>query len=411
MTEQVKTCNNLPGCLGGMARVKTTGEIGTIVAHNFDGDELTWQLSINGVTRWFQTDALEALGASVTVVAKTWNRESHGLFDYEAQSDKLISQTFSTTAGSVDFVRRGTNVEVIPENQPLGRCSENSKGLVRLVKKQSDFWIETAWHKRPWLQLRDLASGQKLSEGDEIKLGRKKFRVRQLATSSSGEVQPDLRLDCAGAPCLVDKKVELESSICRICLLEGSDEDDPLISPCKCKGSIEYVHLGCIRHWIHDRMKLPEVSGRRGYFFRPLTCELCKTPYPTQVRTVNGEESSETMPFAQVPQLQPPFMVLESREVNHPGLHVLPFGDKALTLGRGHECDVRIGDVSMSRCHATISLDEGGVVLRDNSSKFGTLVRMSNSRKLEANCPIAIQADRTVLAITLQTPPETALKD
>lgn len=70
----------------------------------------------------------------------------------------------------------------------------------------------------------------------------------------------------------------LNGRSCRICLLEGSSEDDPLIRPggwpwmattdrwtdrsygsygeigllrpCQCKGSIEYVHLGCLRHWV-----------------------------------------------------------------------------------------------------------------------------------------------------------------
>eukprot|EP00434_Breviolum_minutum_P015873 symbB.v1.2.013987.t1/scaffold1006.1/size144824/8 len=55
--------------------------------------------------------------------------------------------------------------------------------------------------------------------------------------------------------------------LCRICLLEGPGEDDPLIAPCQCKGSIEYVHLGCLRHWIRGRLNLAD-RPLGSYFYR-----------------------------------------------------------------------------------------------------------------------------------------------
>lgn len=44
--------------------------------------------------------------------------------------------------------------------------------------------------------------------------------------------------------------------------------------------------------------------------------------------------------------------------------------------GRGHESDVRIPDVSISRHHATIKFVEGAFFLEDHNSKFGTLVAL-----------------------------------
>lgn len=44
--------------------------------------------------------------------------------------------------------------------------------------------------------------------------------------------------------------------------------------------------------------------------------------------------------------------------------------------GRGHESDVRIPDVSISRYHATIRFVEGHFQLEDHNSKFGTLVSL-----------------------------------
>ena len=46
-----------------------------------------------------------------------------------------------------------------------------------------------------------------------------------------------------------------------------------------------------------------------------------------------------------------------------------------IKVGRGHDSEVRITDISVSRCHALIKKSiKGDYVLEDNSSKFGTLV-------------------------------------
>lgn len=51
---------------------------------------------------------------------------------------------------------------------------------------------------------------------------------------------------------------------CRICRGEGSEEDQ-LFYPCKCSGSIKFVHQSCLVEWLsHSQKKY---------------CELCKTPF------------------------------------------------------------------------------------------------------------------------------------
>lgn len=47
-------------------------------------------------------------------------------------------------------------------------------------------------------------------------------------------------------------------------------------------------------------------------------------------------------------------------------------------MGRGHESDLRINDISVSRIHAMIKFKEGKFLLEDNNSKFGTLVLVKN---------------------------------
>jgi len=73
------------------------------------------------------------------------------------------------------------------------------------------------------------------------------------------------------------------------------------------------------------------------------------------------------------------YMVLESlsQEKNNSRIiHIIrPSPTKNIfKLGRGHESDLRINDISVSRCHAKIKLENGKFLLEDNTSKFGTLV-------------------------------------
>ncbi|KAI8962146.1 hypothetical protein F5Y11DRAFT_324027 [Daldinia sp. FL1419] len=56
----------------------------------------------------------------------------------------------------------------------------------------------------------------------------------------------------------------IDPDTCRICRGEGT-ADEPLFYPCKCSGSIKYVHQDCLMEWLSHSQKKH--------------CELCKTPF------------------------------------------------------------------------------------------------------------------------------------
>lgn len=340
----------------------------------------------------------------VQVVANTWARDSHDLFDFEAT--QLQTKTF-TVASSSKFIRTGTDVQMLPD---AASTTPGAEPMLRLVPRDGVFYVDKAApatsSKKLWVVVRDLATcGHRLTEQDVIKLGRFKFRVRQMVTEDCSEKQPELFFEENGSVCEVEQNHEtgLSSMACRICLLEGSSEDDPLIKPCQCKGSIEHVHLGCLRHWVKGRLNLADTQ-EGSYFYRPLPCELCKAAYPAYV-CMHGQER---MPLVEVPKTAPPFIVLEnmmrdSQQHSSRGLHVVSLAEnKLLKLGRGHESNVRIADVSISRCHATIRFHRGEFILEDNNSKFGTLVAMKKPRALDIGSAISIQVGRTVLSLSMQ---------
>lgn len=57
-------------------------------------------------------------------------------------------------------------------------------------------------------------------------------------------------------------------------------------------------------------------------------------------------------------------------------IHILNFSNEKNTfnMGRGHESEIRVNDISVSRCHAIIKYKPDGIYIEDNRSKFGTLV-------------------------------------
>lgn len=71
-------------------------------------------------------------------------------------------------------------------------------------------------------------------------------------------------------------------------------------------------------------------------------------------------------------------------------------------LGRGHESDLRINDISVSRLHSKIKFVDGRFLLEDNTSKFGTLVLINKRCALMPGFNKAIQIGRTVLNFSVK---------
>jgi len=72
-------------------------------------------------------------------------------------------------------------------------------------------------------------------------------------------------------------------------------------------------------------------------------------------------------------------------------------------MGRGHESDLRINDISVSRCHALIKYKDNKFLLEDNLSKFGTLVLVKNKTNLVPGFNKAVQVGRTVINFSVKS--------
>jgi FHA domain len=82
------------------------------------------------------------------------------------------------------------------------------------------------------------------------------------------------------------------------------------------------------------------------------------------------------------------YIVLESLPLEKNSsrtIHVLGFSEQKMmySMGRGHESEVRVNDISVSRCHAKIKYHPEGIFIEDNRSKFGTLVLLKEQFPLD----------------------------
>lgn len=61
------------------------------------------------------------------------------------------------------------------------------------------------------------------------------------------------------------------SIMCRYCFDEGPPESPYMVAPCRCSGSMKYVHIECLLRWLQQQQQLP--CGAVWH------CELCNHVY------------------------------------------------------------------------------------------------------------------------------------
>lgn len=138
-------------------------------------------------------------------------------------------------------------------------------------------------------------------------------------------------------------------------------------------------------------MAKKEESNHVSYVWKQFECEICKKPYPYVFKS-NGNRFR--LVDVDIPK-EKNFLWLESLtfEKNSSRMVHVIMPDKdhsSFKMGRGHESELRVSDISVSRCHALVKYDAEDTqqyFLEDNLSKFGTLVL--------SNHPIELEVDQT----------------
>ena len=72
---------------------------------------------------------------------------------------------------------------------------------------------------------------------------------------------------------------------CRICLCEESAaKNDPIVSPCMCKGYSGDIHIKCLQEWLNQERKVNKLYDfQENYIYKKSQCEVCGSLYPDQM--------------------------------------------------------------------------------------------------------------------------------
>ncbi|CAI2379799.1 unnamed protein product [Moneuplotes crassus] len=359
-------------------------------------------------------------GSYAQIQARTWYRDSHGLFDYDSKNvvkSKTIKAFQSCLLNKMADDKIFPNTELNSLEHPI----ENQDFSVSVVYINGKYFMQNdkgyTWRvlkspkRYPGLKWKP----EKLGKGDILKLGRYIYEVKVISSKSvnndreesldnteiegrNGEIRlshqlnmnrgasVNTALDCMekDEPRCSQREVPENASqqskgemLCRICLSEDSDNDNPMISPCKCSGTMKYIHLDCLKEWLSSKRSEKKGTYFSSYLWENVYCELCKDNFTENVTTQFG--------VVNILGIETPtsnnYIILEalnSEEVlrkNTKMVHIIDFKKlKKLNVGRGHDNHVRITDISISRLHCKLICMKKEIYLDDQGSKFGSLI-------------------------------------
>jgi E3 ubiquitin-protein ligase DOA10 len=73
-----------------------------------------------------------------------------------------------------------------------------------------------------------------------------------------------------------------DSHHCRFCWGQDTSTENPIMTPCKCAGSVGLIHYDCLKRWLETKVNIKSHNNNsvKSYIWKTFECEICKSPYP-----------------------------------------------------------------------------------------------------------------------------------
>ena len=346
--------------------------------------------------------------SSLNIEFTIWPRDSYGLFDYE--SSKVLRSSSSLSLSS-SIMRKENEVFLTKADSPL--VSLDMRHLFQIRRLENGHFValpegNSSNSEKLWLAVRGLneCKGYQLCKGDVLRLGRLKFRVLDLKGSINSEPLPGFKLsDILNGK--NEEDIEENGTVyklpCRICLSEVFAPDNPLISPCKCTGTMKYIHIKCLQLCLKSKISTKSNDSVLSFNWKTIHCDLCKKSYPSHLKV-----SGKVVQLIEFPTPPEKFLVLETlckEKGSNKGIYVVSFYEKSIIrIGRGHDNELRVSDISVSRLHSHIFMHNDKFFIQDNQSKFGTLVQVKRPIVLSQYGSYWFQSGSSLSKIYLERP-------
>ncbi|OMJ83773.1 hypothetical protein SteCoe_15252 [Stentor coeruleus] len=320
--------------------------------------------------------------SKVLISTKTWSRDSYNLFDYESI---VLSEQQHLAEQDCSILRIGNEVDFLEHNQEICYQQSESRIIAKIELSPRGFSIKSGKEEDLWRVVNSASSGHELHKNEIIKLGRVKLQVTHLKTKGAEKIS-------------IDSIICAEGGVCRICFNEDNTNENPLIAPCHCTGTMKFIHLACLQTWINSKISKTTSGESVSYNWKNMDCEICQQQFPLAINCIGPYAF-----LAKIEDSESPYIILESmeRDKNRSrGLHLIQFNsEETLKMGRGHDSDIKFNDISVSRFHASLTYSSGKFVIKDNKSKFGTLVQIPDS--IDISETLTIQAGRTLISMNV----------
>ena len=386
----------------------------------------------------------------LSLSTRTWFRDSHGLFDYESYQTKnlnaILAESIYITRRKHD-IRPLNNINLLKEREEelLFNVKNNHKDEYLLennvpIRVQPTEQNINELSNKIWYVLKNDPNKSNnsqqtitntnddyyLCKNDIIKLGRVKYSLNEInipsrqnnieRTTPIGDIkmydidglnkntEPVFDFIFHAKDSNDFKDIPDDERMCKICYSEENDrENNPLVHLCNCNGGLRFSHFDCIKKWMETKLVIKENEKKtvKSYNIKSFNCEICKTPYPFRFKLEGIERPFELIDLQRP--IECDYIVLESlnqmkENCNIKSFHVIQLTGDELTIGRGHESDIRINDISVSRSHAKLKYnrEDGTLLLRDLKSKFGTLILIKRPLLIKEK-KIHLQIGRTYI--------------
>ncbi|XP_077010086.1 E3 ubiquitin-protein ligase MARCHF7 isoform X2 [Tamandua tetradactyla] len=183
-------------------------------------------------------------------------RESNEVVHLEAQNDSLGAATNrpQASAASNSATTRGSSSDSAHSGRNTGINGILPGSLFRFAVPPA---LGNNLSDNVMITVDIIPSGWNSSDGKSDK------------TKSTPSRDPE-RLQKIKESLLLEDSEEEEGDLCRICQMAAASSSNLLIEPCKCTGSLQYVHQECMKKWLQAKIN----SGSS--LEAVTTCELCK---------------------------------------------------------------------------------------------------------------------------------------
>lgn len=204
----------------------------------------------------------------------------------------------------------------------------------------------------------------------------------------------------------VDRANEGDAPVCYMCFDDEDTEDNPLITPCKCRGDTRFVHVNCLRKW-HTAEADNQICFLSSV---DATCSVCKSTFKSDFKLKDGRlvklfKSS----------LEPPYVSLLVATKHEMAQRLFntrfqlsfnsllkPDGKNAtrpLLLGRSSGSDMVLDYRTVSARHATIRFKNGEFIFTDAGSSNGSYLYLRRPVELTPSQSVQFRLGRSMISM------------